>query len=166
MHRASLLFLTRPRKNPELIWVRSGLERVHLAQSTPARLRRKDWIGGLKTPQVVTVSEYHLIKMEHCFFQSRLNKHYGWQIHEGWFTECIDWSVNSTVLDGKDESSKQRDSDSEEEQPKPKIASSPSTLSQRVPMFPGLKHADLMVSPLSGESQLEYHVFYFSLNLK
>ncbi|XP_047440040.1 uncharacterized protein KIAA1671 homolog [Mugil cephalus] len=55
-------------------------------------------------------------------------------------TEKLDWRAqDSTDLDEKEESS-----DSEEEQPKPKIASSPPTITQRVPIFPGLKHADLL----------------------
>ncbi|XP_068576509.1 182 kDa tankyrase-1-binding protein [Cebidichthys violaceus] len=54
-----------------------------------------------------------------------------------------DWRLSDST-DGKEASSKQRDSDSEEEQPKPKIVCSPPPTSQRVPMFPGLSPAALI----------------------
>lgn len=47
-------------------------------------------------------------------------------------------------VDEREESSRERESDSEDEQPKAKVGSPPPT-SQRVPVFPGLSPAALIV---------------------
>lgn len=52
-------------------------------------------------------------------------------------------------LDETDASYKRRESDSEDEQPTPKMVCSPPPTSQRVPIFPGLSPAALIVSSQS-----------------
>ena len=60
--------------------------------------------------------------------------------------------LSTPFLDKKQISSKQRESDSEEEQPKAKAVCSPPSSSQRVPVFPSLNPAGLLVC---AQGQLE-----------
>lgn len=54
--------------------------------------------------------------------------------------------------DEKETPSNERETDSEEEQPKPKVATSSN---QRVPVFPGMSPAGLLVSSRSSQEQLQ-----------
>lgn len=135
--RPSLLSSTPARRNLKENWVRGEVGHVHRACSEQVCLRGRVQTGGLRIPQVNSAS---VIFSEQSTFEM-LEKRFGRIVcFLLWLICLLQYCLDETAA-----SSKQRESDSEDEQPKPKIVCSPPPTSQRVPVFPGLSPAALIV---------------------
>lgn len=132
VYRAPLLSSTAVLRNQKPIWVRGESEHVRHVRSELVCPRGKAQTGGPVTPQVNacvcnvldTQTNISVSAEKHCAI------------------------LTQYFLDETDTSYKPRESDSEDEQPTPKMVCSPPT-SQRVPIFPGLSPAALIVSSQS-----------------
>lgn len=138
VRRPSLLSSTPAHRNQKENWVRGEVGHVHRACSVRVCLRGRVRTGGLGIPQVNSAS---VIFSDQQNTFEMLERRFGKIVcFLLWFLCLLQYCPDETYA-----SSKQRESDSEDEQPKPKIVCSPPPTSQRVPIFPGLSPAALIV---------------------
>lgn len=144
VHRAPLLSLTAVHRNQKQIWVKGEFEHFRHAHCEQACPRGRAQTGGPMTPQVRTAS----IILANLHASTKCVCDSGKPLWKCWFAAVLTDLFHS-ILEETETSCKQRESDSEDEQPKHKIVCSPPPTSQRVPIFPGLSPAALIVSSQS-----------------